>query len=308
MNRYTDLNKNTFFANKGVVPYKRRAKGKLQKGKPQQVNYQYRYYALIAFFFLVSLGYVVFKVNQKENSVFKEVYHIFFSSSATSQQAQNETALLEQDGGLVAQKPVASSPIISPSTTPSTTPGTAPSTGPTPQSAGTPNTLHNLGNLPPNQNNSLNRNQIVFSFYLPKFSTEKNSVNFIPIAQSINNSGNSIKSIMRSIFRFKTKNNNLKNFLTPQIKLLGAFIENQTLILNFNKFFESSKFGYKGLEIRLQQVLWTMLSLDPQVLGEKVSFVSIIIEGERKSKIGGDGILLKPFYSKQDLKKEILFE
>ncbi len=293
MNRYTDINKKTLFAEgkilkgRNLVPYRK----KTRKTK-NKVNYQVRYYFLIFSFLFITFSYVVFKVFQDENSIFREIYNVFFdtplaipASNSASNSEASSISKVQVTPSINESLPLSSSQTtIKPSN---------PSESLTPQSTTLTKALNNA----------------VVSLYLPQFSREKNAIHFIPIPQKIEyaSSKNLLKKTISSLIGFRSEETTLKNFFSSNIRLRNLFIENETLVLDFNRFLENSKYGYKGLEIRLQEILWTIFNLDKSVFPEKVFFISILIEGERKEKLGGDGLILKPFYSRKDLKSKMIF-
>jgi spore germination protein GerM len=87
------------------------------------------------------------------------------------------------------------------------------------------------------------------------------------------------------------------------------------LLIDFNSRFEYNRYGYMGLSIQIQQLLWTIFRYNDEIIrraretGQPVvhiSRVSFLIEGRRKSRIGGEGVPLKLFYSRSDLKREVV--
>ncbi len=277
-----DINKKTFFVNKGIVPYRKKTRRSKKK-----VNYQLRYYFLIFFFFFMSFGYIFIKILQDENSIFKDVYRLFFNDLIITT-AKNSP--------------------------PSAGAGTQPNLNstPSPEVVGKVVGNENPGKLATTDGEQVREKPLheeIITLYLAKFSTEKNVINFIPLPQRVTyeNKKQLLPNIIRALIGFKSAEEKLNYFFSPQIKLRGFFIENETLVLNFNRFLENSKYGYKGLEVRLQQILWTLLNLPSDLLEKKISFVSILVDGERKSRLGGDGFLLKPFYYRKDLKNKVVF-
>ena len=285
MHRYMDINKKTFFANKGIVPYRKKTRRSKKK-----VNYQLRYYFLIFFFFFMSFGYIFIKILQDENSIFKDVYRLFFND-------------------LIITTAKNSPPSVEESSAPSEVNVNA---NPSPEVGGKVVGNENPGKLATTDGEQAREKRLheeIITLYLAKFSTEKNVINFIPLPQRVTyeNKKQLLPNIVRELIDFKSAEEKLNYFFSPQIKLRGFFIENETLVLNFNRFLENSKYGYKGLEVRLQQILWTLLNLPSDLLEKKISFVSILVDGERKSRLGGDGFLLKPFYYRKDLKNKVVF-
>ena len=285
MHRYTDINKKALFVNKGIVPYRR----KVRRGR-KKVNYQLRYYFLIFFFFFLSFSYVFFKVLQDEDSIFKDIYHFFFTDSITSAKASDvlrDTFLENSPLPEVVKREETRSPLVDQKAN---------------QKAD--QRLANQGQV---EAKALPYE--IVTLYLAKFSNEKNAINFIPIPQRVAYQSRKrlLPNVVNALINFRSQEEKFNRFFSSKVKLKGYFIENETLVLNFNRFLENSKYGYKGLEVRLQQILWTLLNLKTDLLGKRISFISILIDGERNPRLGGDGFLLKPFYYRKDLKSSVMF-
>jgi len=87
----------------------------------------------------------------------------------------------------------------------------------------------------------------------------------------------------------------LKTFIPQGTKLISASLKNNHLTLNFNENFENNYLGREAIEIQLKQILLTCFEFD------EVKTVSILINGEKKKYITGEGILLKHYYTRSDL-------
>lgn len=146
--------------------------------------------------------------------------------------------------------------------------------------------------------------------YLPLANKTMDKITFYPIVRAVSPKikkleyGNAIKYLIEE----EVNQNNIHNFFNKKVKVKRAWVENDTLIIDFNRAFEYSQHGHLGLKIRIQQVLWTVLNLPKNLYDSKglknetpINYISFLIEGRRKSKIGGDGMVLNPFYSKEDL-------
>ncbi len=146
--------------------------------------------------------------------------------------------------------------------------------------------------------------------FLPKIN-EEGIVSFQPYSKAftIGSKQNAYELAIAELASFKGEKENMANFLSPKIELRQSKIESRTLILDFNRNFEYSRYAHKGIEIRLQQILWTIFTL-AESRGEENLFryVSFLIDGKRKSVLGGDGFFLNPFFSKEDLKATFAFQ
>ncbi|OHD57850.1 MAG: hypothetical protein A2096_01445 [Spirochaetes bacterium GWF1_41_5] len=111
--------------------------------------------------------------------------------------------------------------------------------------------------------------------------------------------GKIMKESINTLLHYKSPESDIITSIPPKVELLDAYIENNVLILDFNRHFEYNKHGYIGLEVQIQQILWTITGINEQLS------LSFLIEGRRKHKIGGEGMILRPFYSVKDRKKII---
>ena len=87
----------------------------------------------------------------------------------------------------------------------------------------------------------------------------------------------------------------MTSFIPDDTELISASIQNGHLILNFNNKFEENYSGMEAILLELSQVLLTSFNIS------QVTEVSILIEGNNKRYITGEGIPLKKVYTKQDL-------
>ena len=94
------------------------------------------------------------------------------------------------------------------------------------------------------------------------------------------------------------------NAFDKKVQLLKAWVENDVLIVDFNSRFEYNRYGHLGLKMQIQQVLWTAFGVSKDSQHE-LNRVSFLINGRRKERLGGEGLVLKPFYSRLDLVKKL---
>ena len=149
--------------------------------------------------------------------------------------------------------------------------------------------------------------------YFPVIDEKKDKITFTALRHGIRKDLKNLEygNVIKDLIEQKSSQNNIYNFFNENIKVRRAWIDNDTLIIDFNRSFEYSRHGYAGLEIRIQQILWTAFNLpflyDSRKIknNKPIEYVSFLIGGRRKSKIGGDGMALSPFYSRDDLLKTI---
>ena len=110
--------------------------------------------------------------------------------------------------------------------------------------------------------------------------------------------------LVEKSIHFKPRERKYINAFQKEVKLRNTSIENDVLMIDFNRGFEYSRYGYLGLNAQIQQILWTVLH-SRGARDEKISSVAFTIDGKRKRKIGGEGMELKLFYTKKDLRKKI---
>ncbi len=149
---------------------------------------------------------------------------------------------------------------------------------------------------------SIDRNWSI-DIYLMK--TSKNSAVLLPMKAKMHGGREDyFKNLITTLINFKSENRKIINGFQNKVKLKNAYLENDVLILDFNESFEFSRYGYAGLNLRIQQILWTVFN-SKGAKAEKIANVSLMINGKRKRKIGGEGLELKLFYSKKDIIKTI---
>ena len=146
------------------------------------------------------------------------------------------------------------------------------------------------------QKNNIQRKE---SLYYIK--TNNNQITFSPLQTTFQS--DKIK-YFTVVLNTMIKNSKLNNPFKKNTRVIDTWIENRVLIVNFNHHFEYSRFGDKGIEIQIQLVLWNIFKSQGGI-AEKIEAVSFLIEGKRKTYIGGEGTQINPFYEKKDLKNQI---
>ena len=94
------------------------------------------------------------------------------------------------------------------------------------------------------------------------------------------------------------------NCFSKGVILKKVWIENDVLMLDYNQKFENNRFGHLGLQVQIQQILWTAFAVSTDQ-GDEIKRISFLINGKRRTRIGGEGMSLKPFYTRRDLRRII---
>jgi spore germination protein GerM len=87
----------------------------------------------------------------------------------------------------------------------------------------------------------------------------------------------------------------LISFIPEGTNLISAQLKNGHLILNFSDNFERNYNGREAIHFQLSQIMLTSFEF------RQVTGLSILIDGEKKRYITGEGIPLKEVYTKDDL-------
>ena len=95
----------------------------------------------------------------------------------------------------------------------------------------------------------------------------------------------------------KEKESGIVSFIPAGTRLISAQISNGLLTLNFSGKLEENYSGREAILLEISQITLTAFSFDA------VQRVSILIEGERKEYITGEGIPLRQYYTQQDISR-----
>jgi len=91
------------------------------------------------------------------------------------------------------------------------------------------------------------------------------------------------------------KQSGIISFIPDGTNLISAEIKNGHLILNFNSKFEENYSGREAILLEINQVVLTVFEFNDVVK------LSILINGQKKSYLTGEGIPLKGVYTKSDV-------
>ena len=140
---------------------------------------------------------------------------------------------------------------------------------------------------------------------LYQLTLKNGAATFVPVTDKIkSNKKKFFGNLIHRLIHHDSSDRRTINSFDSHVVLKAMRIENDVLLLDFNRAFEYNRFGYMGLSAQIQQVLWTVFK-SPQAKKEKIRCVSFLIEGKRKRKIGGEGLDLKLFYTIKDLKNTV---
>ena len=121
-----------------------------------------------------------------------------------------------------------------------------------------------------------------------------------PVIRSVQFKDTPITRTIESLLNGPTtgeRESGLISFIPEGTKLLSAQIRNGHLTLNFSDTFENNYNGREAILFQLSQVMLTSFEFT------QVTSLSILINGQNKRYITGEGIPLKEVYTKDDLSR-----
>jgi len=124
------------------------------------------------------------------------------------------------------------------------------------------------------------------------------SASLKPVIRSIEFKDSPITRTMESLLRGPSAEESSKgliSFIPEGTKLRSAQLQNGILTLDFSSSFEQNYNGREAILFQLSQIMLTSFEFS------KVSGLTILIEGQKKQYITGEGIPLKEVYTKDDL-------
>jgi len=136
------------------------------------------------------------------------------------------------------------------------------------------------------------------SLYFVKISSDGNSVKPVSVTRTIEYRDSPITRTIESLLQGPTmaeRQNGIISFIPEGTKLISARILDGHLTLNFTKEFEENYTGREAILLELSQVLFTSFNFS------QVKKISVLIEGNQKRYITGEGIPLKQLYTQEDL-------
>ncbi|HMB00536.1 MAG TPA: GerMN domain-containing protein [Spirochaetota bacterium] len=145
--------------------------------------------------------------------------------------------------------------------------------------------------------------EVAIRVFFPQRKNKKIVMSFVKT--SFEQGDSYYKNLIKKMLLYKNRNDLDRpfNIFNNGVKIRKAWLEEDVLLLDFNSRFSYNRYGYNGLRMQIQQVLWTVFKNQQE--NQEIKNISFLINGKRKSKIGGEGMQLKPFYNKKDIKKVI---
>ena len=124
------------------------------------------------------------------------------------------------------------------------------------------------------------------------------SANLQPVIRSVQFVDSPITRTIESLLSGPTageEEKGLISFIPEGTNLISAQLRNGHLTLNFSDNFEQNYNGRDAIRFQLSQIMLTSFEF------KQVTGLSILIDGEKKRYITGEGIPLKEVYTKDDL-------
>ncbi|UCB46858.1 MAG: GerMN domain-containing protein [Spirochaetota bacterium] len=136
------------------------------------------------------------------------------------------------------------------------------------------------------------------TLYFVKINQTDGSAKPIPVKRTVEYLDSPITRTFNTLLRGSSQTETEKgivSFIPENTKLLGAEIINGHLTLNFSSQLEDNYSGRDAILLELSQIMLTAFDF------EQVKKVSILIDGQRRSYITGEGIPLKKVYIREDI-------
>ena len=322
MKRYIDINKSNFLSHNakfvkkksGIQPKKNSYIAEtpqndyypdLDENTPDKEGSSKFYITLAAAIFFCLL-YIYSEATNNEKSIFfslREIGELYFNKnkSETETTGANKT---DENASFQANQLTLNKAVETTSNPPTETNPIANNN----QATSVQNSSTPIGNIVQDTQQATSQSKWVLPLFLSRVDENENAI-FYPHEHDFSQLGDELEygHVIKQLAEYASSNGETLNFFDNNVIVKRAWMENDTLIIDFNRAFEYSKYGPSGINARIQQLLWTVFNL-PKLMDSKqiksnqpISFVSILIDGRRKSNIGGDGMTLSPFYSFEDL-------
>jgi germination protein M len=144
----------------------------------------------------------------------------------------------------------------------------------------------------------LKTKRLATSLYFVMISNDSTTVRPVSVTRTITYKDSPITRTIESLLEGPTvaeRQKGITSFIPEETKLISAHISDGLLTLNFSKRFEENYTGRDAILLEVSQVLLTSFNFS------QVSSLSILIEGNQRRYITGEGIPLKKVYTRQDL-------
>jgi spore germination protein GerM len=140
--------------------------------------------------------------------------------------------------------------------------------------------------------------QLSTTIYYVKISKTDKTAKLYPLQKRVTYTDSPITRTIETLLEGPSEDERkqgITSFIPQGTSLISARFQNGHLTLNFSSQFEENYSGKDAINLQLFQIMFTVFEL-PQV-----NTLSILIDGEKKQYITGEGIPLKAVYTKQDL-------
>lgn len=151
---------------------------------------------------------------------------------------------------------------------------------------------------PPAPKETIRKKSLSATLYFVKLNESDGSAKPIPVKRTVEYKDSPITRTIESLLAGSSKPENEKgivSFIPEGTSLISAKITEEHLTLNFTGRLEENYSGREAILLEISQIILTSFSFDA------VNRVSILIDGQRKSYITGEGIPLKRYYTRQDV-------
>jgi spore germination protein GerM len=148
------------------------------------------------------------------------------------------------------------------------------------------------------QPDTLKTKNLKVPLYYVKINRDEGTAKIYPVIRTVQYKDSPITRTIESLLGGPTQKEEelgLISFIPEGTALLSARIESGHLTLNFSDQFESNYSGREAILFQLSQVMLTSFEFG------QVTSLSILINGQKKQYITGEGIPLKEVYTKSDL-------
>ena len=254
----------TLEASTKKLPASRGRKGK----QSSQLSYQSKFYLTIFLILLGCYAYVHYQIKFNDNSVFSDLANIF--NKHRPKYSSNPKSTTKSKEPSAPGKPSTPGKPSAPGKPSPQLPFDA-STG-SAQRYAQDSRSGTAADGEPLEKKSLEKTRPV-DIYMMK--VENSSAVLMPIKTSIRSTReNYFKTLIATLIHFKSKDRKLINGFQNKIKIKNVYLENDVLILDFNQSFEFSRYGYAGLNLQIQQILWTVFNSKGAKV-EKINNISL---------------------------------
>ena len=122
-------------------------------------------------------------------------------------------------------------------------------------------------------------------------------IKFITVNRKVSYIDTPLTETLRSLLNGPSKEESTSSIITNipgNTKLISVYIKDNTAFINLSKEFEYNSFGKESTLAQIKQLVFTATEFD------SVKYVQILINGEVKKYLGGEGVMINKPYSRND--------